>query len=314
MLRSYTIPCKPPLLHLEVSNDDLDTVKNLINQGIAFDLRDATFSTPMHFAALNGHVRILEYLRDLGADIDALNFFRATPLDLAALSGQIKAIKFLLKDNAHLYAFHRTMPINMKDWYIYMDIRDRFINDNSKFNLQYSFYNLTPLHLAVMTDDLKTLKLFKNNIIDHNALFYLAVWHGKLNLVKWFVAEGRDIKSKNSDGFAAIHLAAWGGYGDIVKYFVKQGVDVNLPSDNGETSIKLAINCGCNEVILVLCRLGAHINLEDQSICNYFLNKIEKILSSGSFIDQILGGLYIIQTFSNLTQDFTAAVSARLIF
>ncbi|KAF4449221.1 hypothetical protein F53441_7463 [Fusarium austroafricanum] len=70
--------------------------KNLIR----FGMKTASGLTALHFAALGGHPRIIEYLVDQGENVDTLDEQRTTPLHFAAFNGHLEAIKTLLKHGA----------------------------------------------------------------------------------------------------------------------------------------------------------------------------------------------------------------------
>ena len=53
------------------------------------------FRTPMHFAAFNGHVEIIQLLVENGANHNLLNFEGKTPHDLALAQEQYEAADYL---------------------------------------------------------------------------------------------------------------------------------------------------------------------------------------------------------------------------
>ena len=62
---------------------------------------------PIHVAAMNGHVRCLKRLLELGVDRDPRNEQGMTPLHLAALNNALDAVKVLVADGADLSAKDR---------------------------------------------------------------------------------------------------------------------------------------------------------------------------------------------------------------
>jgi ankyrin repeat protein len=64
-----------------VKRGDLDGVKGILDADHRLaNLRDATGATPLHYAAMNGHRRIVELLVERGADINSTDGnFGATP-------------------------------------------------------------------------------------------------------------------------------------------------------------------------------------------------------------------------------------------
>jgi ankyrin repeat protein len=73
-------------LHHAVTMNDMEKVKNLIEQdGVSVNLVDDTKNTPMHIAAYEGHILLIQYLAGKGADLNARDIPKGrTPLHVAA--------------------------------------------------------------------------------------------------------------------------------------------------------------------------------------------------------------------------------------
>ena len=76
---------------LEIDNSMLQVMKAInrenVNQLLTyfeylFDSRRIT-GTPLHLAVRSGHVRVVEYLLQVGADVDKKDSRKRTPLDVA---------------------------------------------------------------------------------------------------------------------------------------------------------------------------------------------------------------------------------------
>ena len=65
------------------SDGDLDRVKAAVSGGEDIDGRGSEWNTALHEACRKGHVDIVKYLLDNGANTELTNIFDRTPLYLA---------------------------------------------------------------------------------------------------------------------------------------------------------------------------------------------------------------------------------------
>jgi len=60
--------------------------------------------TPLHYAAWNGHLSVVEYLVNQKADINAKNKNNWTPLHYAAQNGHLSVVEYLVNQKADINA------------------------------------------------------------------------------------------------------------------------------------------------------------------------------------------------------------------
>lgn len=90
------------LVHAAWAGDEV-RVRSLLARGADPDAKDAQGRRPLHFAAVQGYVRIAEALLDAGADVDARDEEDQTPLHLAVYNGQREAVELLLSRGADIH-------------------------------------------------------------------------------------------------------------------------------------------------------------------------------------------------------------------
>ena len=74
----------------------LDIVKECIAAGVAIDAPDPSDATPLHWAALSGHLEIVRYLVEQGASVTATtNYGNQTAKDVAADNGHTDVVEYL---------------------------------------------------------------------------------------------------------------------------------------------------------------------------------------------------------------------------
>lgn len=90
------------LFHLAAIYHAIDVNRLLIEaREISLNQYDKLGQTALHYAALQGHVAIIEQLVQAGCDVDRLNHHKKTPLELAVSEGHLGATISLLQFGAH---------------------------------------------------------------------------------------------------------------------------------------------------------------------------------------------------------------------
>ena len=82
---------------------DLSTIKDALGDSVDLNAQDPQFGiTPLAWAALMGHTKVVALLLEHGADVNAQNRDGATPLHSAAFLGRVETVKFLLQKGADI--------------------------------------------------------------------------------------------------------------------------------------------------------------------------------------------------------------------
>ncbi|CUS23994.1 LAQU0S13e00914g1_1 [Lachancea quebecensis] len=89
-------------LQIACDKGKYDVAKRLIQEGYNVNDQDNAGNSPLHEAALNGHLNIVQLLLHNGADVNIQSHepVKDTPLIDAAANGHLKVVKLLLKYNA----------------------------------------------------------------------------------------------------------------------------------------------------------------------------------------------------------------------
>ncbi|MFC1841840.1 ankyrin repeat domain-containing protein [Candidatus Dependentiae bacterium] len=153
------------------------------------------FAGPLHLAAINGYLEVVEFLVKNGAKVNEKDkWTKNTPLHLAAKYRYLKVTKFLVKNEAK-------------------------VNEKNK-------WGNTPLHEA--TGHLEVVKFLVKKGAEVNAKsnngstpLHLAAVNGYLEVVKFLVKNGAKVNAKNSHNSSTpLHLAAVNGHLEVVKFLV----------------------------------------------------------------------------------------------
>ena len=91
-------------LHIAVKNRDLKMVIFLLDSGADIDAQDVNGLAPLHYAIGQKRIKIVKYLVKRGADIGLANNYGITPLHQAAYGGRVEIVEFLLMNGADVFA------------------------------------------------------------------------------------------------------------------------------------------------------------------------------------------------------------------
>ncbi len=226
-----TIKCGD--IYLSAKNGDLKCVQQNILNGVDVNIKtensDMMGNTPLMTASFYGHLEIVKYLIDEGADVNASRRYgNITALNEASQNGHDEIVQLLIK--------HGAIDSSLIDASQSGDIDkvSRLIKQGSDVNLQ------------AYSDTTALIKASSN---------------GHLEIVKLLIKSGSKVNTQDMYGQTALMLSSFDGHLDIVKYLVDNGADIDLKSGmsdgslSGEPAISYAKDSGYIEIVEYLERL-----------------------------------------------------------
>lgn len=217
-------------------------LKHLIAErgdALRLDSRNVYGSTPLHEAAINGHVATARLLIECGSSVLWTNYGQSTPLHLAVSFGQTAMVKFLLQ--------HGRTQLDQKG-----------PND------------FTPLHKAVEQGNEEMVAL----LLDAGALLalidkqgstplHLAAKRGYKPIAKSLVDAGAFVHVKDHDHLCPLDHAATGGYSDLVEFFADNGGSIGHKGKEKWTSLHRAARGGHFQTVSLLLDRAADVLADD---------------------------------------------------
>jgi len=93
----------------------------------------------------------------------------------------------------------------------------------------------------------------------------LASLNGRIEIVKYLLANGANINKQDWNGNTALILASLRGHIDVVKYLLANGANINQKDKYGYTALIFASSKGHIEIVKSLLAKGANVNEKDNS-------------------------------------------------
>lgn len=175
--------------------------------------------TPVHVAAMEGHVRVIELLVSKGGDPEAVDSGGWTPLHFAAWRGHPKAVECLLERAD-------TKRVRDKE-------------------------GRTPFSVAAECGHAQLL-----GILRWSDGLYRAARADDVHGLKRCIAEGAAVGGRDQNGWTPLHWAAFKGRIKSAKVLLEHGAAVDAVDDAGYTPLHCAAEAGHLQVALLLIAHG----------------------------------------------------------
>jgi ankyrin repeat protein/L-ascorbate metabolism protein UlaG (beta-lactamase superfamily) len=223
---------EPRSIHEAAARGDLAAVRRFLASDPALlGALDKRKCTPLHRAAGQGRLEVVEDLLARGADVEAANLEGDRPLHSAAAGGSVDVVRLLIKNRA--------------------DVRAK------------NHVGQTPVFYAAANGHAKAAEalLTSGAAIDARdrqgwTPLLLAAWGGQVEAVRFLLARGADPSISDAIGWTPLHAAAFEGHLECVRLLTTPAL-IERPSKNGDRPLHWAIGRGHGEVVAFLLDKGA---------------------------------------------------------
>lgn len=226
-------------------NRDSKIVNFLLERGANVNAKDKIGRTPLCLALLRGRIDVANLLIEHGAEMNAQECYKngANLLYYASMGGCINFVKLLLEQGAEVNVMER--------------------NGLDEPN--------TPLFWAARMGYVEIAKL----LIEHGAevnvqnkgrspLRSASTWN-RVEIVKLLLEHGAEVNIEDEDKWTPLHCAATRNHIEVVKLLLEHGANVNAQNKYGNTVFHLISKHNYPEIAKLLIEHGADVNIKSNS-------------------------------------------------
>ena len=228
--------------------------------------KNFTFESAFLESSHSGDDEAVQFLLDLGVNVDYSNSEGLTALILASESGQEEVIEMLLSAGAninHQDKYGRTALIVSKTNRIFMLL----LQPNADINL---LEHSTSTHLMIACD-LGHMAVIETLLVEYNndlnvqnkegwSAVIFASRSGHLQVVERLLKENADPNVQIVKGWTALIFASCNGDHQIVEMLLKNGADPNVSAIDGSTALIIASINDHPQVVALLLKACANPN------------------------------------------------------
>ncbi|KAG4262051.1 hypothetical protein FPRO03_10924 [Fusarium proliferatum] len=285
--KNLTIDNPKKILTLKI----LDSIVHMfLDQGINFSYDCSYENTPLHYAAKNGNVDLVERLLSHGHAVDPVNFDKCTPLHIAS-STDVKRV--LLAAGANVNAFNR------EDLTLLHTAAQRGAVEEIELMLQFgtSIYALRRCGIT---------------LLDAVLLYGESSDSTMLRTTKFLLGSGLGANDKNGQGAVPLHYACVASRVDAAMLLIKNGADVNAKDIYGFTPLHWVsgyhVSKATADLLSLLADHGADFNSQENR-GSTALHVVGRFENHGSRVD--VTRQYVLADMAELLLDYGVDIDAR---
>lgn len=260
-----------------VKANNVDRVRELVEQGANVCAGDKDGVTPLHHAAVKGHLESANILIRNGADVDSRTKMGNTPLHCAARFGQYGMAELLLSYGANKNAVANAgcKPEDVAYLSNYPALGEMIADAPQKPKQKFKKIKKEslsqPLQKAALADDVKTVRKLLRDGADpdtivvsdtqRNPLLLLTAYHGHVEGTQALVDNGADIEARGHDGLTPLYGAVSKHRKECVDILLQAKADPNVRNEDGYPLLLYAVTEGYYYVTQKLLEAGADVTV-----------------------------------------------------
>ncbi|XP_037612522.1 protein phosphatase 1 regulatory subunit 16A [Sebastes umbrosus] len=240
-----TFPKSITLLDAAARND-LEEVRELLNNGVSPDLVNEDGLTALHQCCIDDFVEIVQCLLDAGACVNACDSELWTPLHAAATCGHTGLVQLLIQSGADLLAVNAdgNMPYDLCEDEATLELLEMVMAEQGI--TQDRIDECRGAKEAAMLADIRVLVQSGADLNAQDAngttLLHIASANGYVSVGELLLEHRAEVEVKDSDGWTPLHAASCWGQIQMVELLVAHGASLNTKSVLEETPLDVCMD------------------------------------------------------------------------
>ncbi|KRZ10522.1 Death-associated protein kinase dapk-1, partial [Trichinella zimbabwensis] len=258
--------------HVAAVAGQLDILKFLESRGCDFSLPDKRGDNPLHLAAQNGHIKIVNYLINR-VDVGATNNYKETALHIAVRYGFLDvAVSLVMSGKVDLNAQdkHGETALHIACWHGYTLIASLLCNCKPDLGIR-NKDGETPLICAAVRGNLDCVFLLKSagadleqRDKDMQTALHLSIRRQHSDIALPLLESMNNFHLSDKDGNTPLHVACKEGLTDVVRRLCQKGCQIDSVNEAGQTPLHIACKEGHLEIVKILCLCECNVNLKNK--------------------------------------------------
>lgn len=265
-INSHSDEFKESALTLACYKGHLEMVRFLLEAGADQEHKTEEMHTALMEASMDGHVEVARLLLDSGAQVNMPADSFESPLTLASCGGHVELAMLLLERGANIE------EVNDEGYTPLMEAAREgqeemvalLLSQGADINSQTEETQETALTLACCSNSLEVAEFLIKAGADiergANTPLMEASQEGHLELVKHLIGAGANVNATTASGETALMYACENGHTNVAEILLDAGADLEHEAEAGRTGLMKAARAGHLSTVQFLVSRGGNIN------------------------------------------------------
>lgn len=240
------------------SRNDIQEVRRLLMKGVSPDSTNEDGLTALHQCCIDNNEEMMKLLIEFKANVNAEDSEKWTPLHAAATCGHLPLVKYLIQHGANLLAVNAdgNMPYDICEAEAALDHIEAEMAARGVTQALIDETRAAPE--TRLLEDLEAEAAMGHDLENKDPIsgatpLHIAAANGYLRVVEYLLDQhhvATDVRDK--DGWQPVHAAACWGHVDILEILVQNGADLNAKTKHDETPADICEDPELRDRILAL--------------------------------------------------------------